>query len=422
MSDKKTYGKWYIASLELSHSHTCDSERRLTTRQIAGLPAFMEAVHANPKASIESLVLTVLERHGVTLEKQMRLVYRARDMVRSGKAVVRNTILASHDAPLPPRQFVHRRIKAPPECKVPKNADRMAWTQALVESLLVERIVKHGREFVEAGELSQHRELWEVIHRDFNAMHQMSVTVTQLRAKYRYLQEQYVKTRAEEEEAEKNAEKLVVYPRCWDMLAEYFGDEVLQSSPSFSEVKEGILTDTSNGQEVSAPTAVETSVPAQSAPASFVQAVPLQPAAFQAAPVQTTFQSAPLQPVPTQSAAVYSASTPPVVPQTQASVIAQDSSPDVAPKRRRVNPSVAHAGQQEPQFVVSNLTPVSNDVVEKLETIQTTQNEISKCMDGIKQIVEQSNQAIGSLQQALNQANQVNAALLDFLRQQPPPA
>ncbi|KAE8883959.1 hypothetical protein PF005_g8508 [Phytophthora fragariae] len=425
MSDKKTYGKWYIASLELTHSEACDSTRRLTTRQIAGLPAFVEIVQSNPKASVDALLATVLERHGVSLEKQIRLVYRARDLVRNGKAAVRSSLLSSQDAPLPPRQYVQRRVKTSQEIKKLKNPDRMAWTQALVESLLIERIVKHGREFLESVEPSQHRQLWDVILRDFNAMHQLSVTVTQLRAKFRYLQEQYIKVRAEEEEAERNAEKLVVYPRCWDMLAEYFGDEVPHSSPSLEVEKDEVLVaETMDTQVVSAASSTGDMVAAQSAPVSFVQSVPLQAVAFQSVSMQTPFQPIPLQPV-AQSAPVYSVPTQVVVTQTQASVIRQETSPEVALKRRRVNAPVA---QQEPRTaespyaIPSNAPPVPSDVVEKLETIQNTQNEMSKSMDGMKQVVEQSNEAIRSLQQALNQSNQVNAALLDFLRRQPPPA
>ncbi|KAG6611485.1 Mutatorlike Transposase [Phytophthora cinnamomi] len=393
MADKKTYGKWYIASLELTHSDACDAGRRLTTRQIAGLPAFMEAVQTNPKASIEALVATVLERHGVPLEKQIRLVYRARDLVRNGKAVVRSSILPSQDAPLPPRQFVQRRVKTSQEAKVLKNPDRMAWTQTLVESLLIERIVKHGREFVEAGEISQHRQLWEVIHKDFNAMHQLSVSVTQLRAKFRYLQEQYVKVRAEEQEAERDAEKLVVYPRCWDMLAEYFGDEAPHISPDMVEAKEELdVMNPANSQAMSISTNAGAIVATQSGPVPFVQS--MQSVAFQPVPVQTPFQSSALQSIPAQSTPVFSAPTQLVVSQTQASVIQQETSPEVASKGE-------------------------GDVVEKLESIQNTQDEMSKSMDSMKQVVEQSNEAIRGLQKALNQSNEVNAALLDFLRRQP---
>lgn len=361
MSDKKTYGKWYIASLELEHSETCDAVRRFTTRQIAGLPAFVETVQSNPKASIEALLATVLERYGISLEKQIRLVYRARDLVRNGKAAVRSAILPSQDAPLPPRQYVQRRIKSAQEPKKVKNPERMAWTQTLVESLLIERVVKHGREFVESGEPSQHRQLWDVIRRDFNTMHQLSVTVTQLRAKFRYLHEQYIKVRADEEEAERDAEKLVVYPRCWDMLAEYFGDDIPHSSPSFEveEKEEGGVAEATDSQVVSASTSTGDIVAAQSASVPFVQSVPLHSVAFQSVPMQTAYQALPLQSV-TQSTPVYSASTQVAVSQSQASVVRQEPSPEVAAKRRRLVPPEATVVQQDPHSTVSHYAIASN--------------------------------------------------------------
>ncbi|CAH0487247.1 unnamed protein product [Peronospora farinosa] len=106
LSDTKTNGKWYIASMRLIHSEHCNSSQRLTSRQIAELPAFMAAVQANFTTSIESLVTTVQAQHGVVLDKQIRLVYRARDLVRKEKAVARSNMLPSQDAPIPIRQFV----------------------------------------------------------------------------------------------------------------------------------------------------------------------------------------------------------------------------------------------------------------------------------------------------------------------------
>ncbi|KAH7469356.1 hypothetical protein PRIC1_000158 [Phytophthora ramorum] len=410
----KKYGKWYIASMQLAHSETCDSKGRLTTRQIAELPAFMAAVQASPKASIESLVALMLERHGMSLERQVRLVYRARDLVRNGKAVVRNNFLLSQDAPLPTRQFVHRPVKKDPsETKKPKNLDRMAWTDILIESLLIERIVKHGAQFIEAGHQSQHRELWDIIQKEFNEMHDVTVTVPQLRAKFRYLRDQYLRARADEEEAARDTDKLVIYPRCWDMLAEYFGD-VPRSSPG---------VDVNNEEVIEAEPATNQAI--QSAPVSilsvpFQQAL-VQPVPFQSTPVQAVpMQSDTMQIIPAQPSPVYSP------PQAQLPVTQQTSSParsDAASKRRRLTLE-ASVLQPESRLGAFNpapaaVPPVSSDVAVKLETIQSTQREMARSMEGMKQLVEQSNEAIRSLQQALNQSNQVNAALLDFLRRQP---
>ncbi|KAL3663630.1 hypothetical protein V7S43_011516 [Phytophthora oleae] len=400
-ADKKTYGKWYIASLNLVHSEACDSVRRVTTRQIAEMPAFMEAVQTNPRASIESLMAVVLERHGVQLDKQLRLVYRARDLVRSGKAVANRNLLSSLDAPLPERQFVRRHTrdkKTSPEVKKPKNQDRMAWTDVLIESLLIERVVKHGKQFVAAGEQAQRRELWEIIQNEFNAMHDEAVTVPQLRAKYRYLQEQYRKVRAEENEAERDASKSVIYPRSWEMLVEYFGDE----GSAGVDHEEGVESEGNGSQTVT--NQLDNGLPAH--PAPFV---------LQSGPA---FVQAPqLQPVLTP---VYSASVQ-AAPQTQALMVRLPSSPvrsDVASKRRRVGPAEALALQQDPR-AVAGAVDSSSDVTQKLESIQNVQSDMARSMDGIKHVVEQSNQVIRGLEQALNQSNQVNAALLDFLRRQP---
>ncbi|OWZ02305.1 hypothetical protein PHMEG_00026155 [Phytophthora megakarya] len=376
MSDKKTYGKWYIASMQLTHSEACDSARRLTTRQIAELPAFMAAVHANPKASVESLVALVQEQYQFSLEKQIRLVYRARDFVRSGRALVRN-ILPSKESPLPPRQFITRHArdkKMFAEVKKDKNSDRMSWNDELVEMLLAERLHKHGKEFLEAGTQQQMRELWGLIHQEFTAKTEVNVTVTQLRAKFRYLQEQYMKVRAEEEEFSRDPIKVVIYPRCWEMLVEYFADETPHTDTSV-EVEQQTE---SNGIQM----------PVQSAPPPLTH------------PTQNTFMlMAPLQP----GSAMY-ATPGQAGPPTESTT-----DPDVNPKRRRLNSTEAPASQAEG----------TSAVAEKLETIQSTQSEMARSMDGMKQVVEQSNEVIRGLHDALNQSNQVNAALLDFLRRQP---
>ncbi|KAG1696544.1 hypothetical protein DVH05_018237 [Phytophthora capsici] len=400
-ADKKTYGKWYIASLNLVHSETCDSVRRVTTRQIAELPAFMETVQTNPRSSIESLMAVVLERHGVQLDKQLRLVYRARDLVRSGKAVANRNLLSSPDVPLPERQFVRRHTKdkkASPEIKKPKNQDRMTWTDVLIESLLIERIAKYGKQFNAAGEQSQHRELWETIQNEFNAMHNETVSVLQLRAKFRYLQEQYRKVRAEEKEAERDARKSVIYPRCWEMLVEYFGDEGDMGVEHDGGVEaEGNSDQTAsplgNGQLAHPPPFVLQSGVA------FVQASPQQPA---------------LNPI-------YSTSSQTAPHQTEALMVRLPSSPvqsDIAAKRRRTNSPEVLPLHQDLRTGDSAADP-SNAVAQKLETIQNVQSDMAKSMDGIKHVVEQSNQVIRGLEQALNQSNQVNTALLDFLRRQP---
>ncbi|EEY61526.1 uncharacterized protein PITG_01840 [Phytophthora infestans T30-4] len=385
MADKKTYGKWYIASLDLTHSEGCNSKCRLTTRQVAALPAFVEAVRANPKASIELLMDLMLERHGVSLQKQLRLVYRARDLIRNGKKVNSN-LLPSEDAPLPERQYVRCRAtekKPSPEPERPKSAGRMTWSDALVESLLIERLVKHGEQFVDAAGPSQHRELWEMIRREFNTMHGEAVTVTQLRAKYRYLQEQYVKFRAEEEIAAKDPNKLVIYPRCWDMLAEYFGEEGVHNHADVGVDDEEVLVK-------GATTSQGFIVPGQLEDSQLsAQSTALVPQITSAPPVNST----PLQ-------------------ASQSLVDRQASSPvqtDMVAKRRRLNMS-------ETSIVA---TDSSIEAARKLEAIQNLQSDMARSMDGMKQVVEQSNEAIRGLQKALDQSNQVNAALLDFLSRQP---
>ncbi|KAF1784204.1 hypothetical protein GQ600_12170 [Phytophthora cactorum] len=404
MADKKTYGKWYIASLDLTHSEGCNSVCRLTTRQVAALPAFVEAVRANPKASIESLMDLVQERHGVSLQKQLRLVYRARGLIRNGK-VVNSNLLPSQDAPLPERQYVRCRAtdkKASPEPKRPKSAGRMTWSDALVESLLIERLVKHGEQFVDAGDQSQHRELWEIIQNEFNTMHAETATVTQLRAKFRYLQEQYQKVCAEEDAAARDATKLVIYPRCWDMLAEYFGEEGVHSCPDVGVDHEEVLaTEANASQALSVPGQVDNQLSAQSAPL-----VPqITPASVQA-PKQPPVYSAPMH----------------AVPQSQSLVVRLASSPmqtDVVAKRRRLSTSETSVVQQDLRPLANAAPDAANEVARKLETIQSVQSDMARSMDGMKQVVEQSNEAIRGLQQALNQSNQVNTALLDFLRRQP---
>ncbi|KAG7386735.1 hypothetical protein PHYPSEUDO_015331 [Phytophthora pseudosyringae] len=366
----------------------------------------MEAVLANPKASIESLMALVLERHGVTLNKQLRLVYRARNLVRSGKAVVKRNILPSQDAPLPEMQFVrrHARDKKPsPEPKKLKNQDRMAWTDVLVESLLIERVVKHGKQFVEAGEQSQHRELWEIIRSEFNAMHEATVTVTQLRAKFRYLQEQYLKVRGDEEAAARDASKLVIYPRRWDMLVEYFGVEARQGIPNVgADHEEGIAAGENGSQAVSVTMGqLDNRVLAQSVSQTvpaYVQTPQLQPTSVLDYPAHVQ-----------------------AVHETQALVVRQAPSSalsEVAPKRRRVNPSEAQIDLRP----VLNVAPPdsASDLAQTLETIQSVQDDMARSMDSMKHVVEQSNQVIRGLEQALTQSNQVNTALLDFLRRQPP--
>ncbi|POM79303.1 Hypothetical protein PHPALM_3064 [Phytophthora palmivora] len=404
MSDKKTYGKWYIASLDLTHSEDCNSVRRLTTRQIAELPAFMEAVQVNPKASIESLVALMLERHGVTLEKQVRLVYRARDFVRSGKTVARNIVLSS-DSPLPPRQFVSRpsrEKKVSPEIKKEKNSDRLSWSDDLIEALLVERLVKYGKEFAEAKNQQQRRELWERIHESFNAKPGVKVSVTQLRAKFRYLQEQYMKVRTGEEEFSRDPIKVVIYPRCWDMLGEYFGEDMAQCNPNVDvDHYDGVVTEANDSQAVNEPSQVISQLPAQPTP-PFTQPLP-----------SVLLQTSPTQPA---SIPVYSTLAQ-TVPPTQAPEVRQESSThsDVSPKRRRLNSPEGCSNASS----IPVLSDGTGDVAEKLKAIQSTQSEMARSMDGIKQVVEQSNEAIRGLQEALSQSNQVNAALLDFLKRQP---
>ncbi|ETL49422.1 hypothetical protein L917_01062, partial [Phytophthora nicotianae] len=399
MADKKTYGKWYIASLDLTHSEGCNSVCRLTTRQVAALPAFVEAVQTNPKASIECLMDLVLERHGISLQKQLRLVYRARDLIRNGK-VVNSNLLPSQDAPLPERQYVRcraREKKASPEPKRPKSAGRMNWSDALIESLLIERLVKYGEQFVDARDQSQHRELWEIIQREFNTMHDEAVAVTQLRAKFRYLQEQYVKIRGEEDAAAKDPTKLVIYPRCWDMLAEYFGEEGVHSSHDVGlDHEETVVKERDANQALSVPGQLDNQLPAQSAPL-----VPLTTPSYAQASMAPPIYSAPV----------------PAAPQSQSLEVRLASSPDV--KRRRLNTSETSVVQQDLRPVANAAPDATNEVAQKLETIQNVQSDMARSMDGMKQVVEQSNEAIRGLQEALTQSNQVNAALLDFLKRQP---
>ncbi|CAI5724155.1 unnamed protein product [Peronospora destructor] len=407
LSDKKTFGKWYIASMQLIHSEHCNSIQRLTSRQIAELPAFMAAVQANSATSIEALVATVQEQHGVTLDKQIRLVYRARDLVRKGKAAARSNMLPNQDVPIPIRQFVRCQGREKKTLSLPKKINtsgRLVWTDILIESLLMERIVKRGKQFIETEEQKQHRELWEIVTKDFNAKHNVNATVTQLRAKFRYLQDQFFRVRNEKTDATKDSEKVVVYPRCWELLVEHFVDEESQRNPNVN--KDDTRPITNDSQIPSMPSEVNNDVPVQSDPVSLIQP---NPVVVNMPPVQPVLaQPTPIDLSPGQD-----------VSQTQVSMTRQvplPVLPNMASKRRRKNSPEAATIQQNQHSVVSSNADAVCRIAEQLDVIHTNQRDMVRFLDSIKESMNQSNEAIRDLQQTLNQSNQVNAALLDLLQ------
>lgn len=385
----KTYGKWYIASLNLQHSEACSSQLKVTTRQIADLPAFAEAVHANPKAKIESLIALVEQRYGLSLAKQKRLVYRARDMVKQGNPG-RGNILDSEDSPLPPRQFVRRRRweRKEQQSTPPGKAERMVWLDVFVDTLLTERLKKRGQEFVDATTQKQRRDLWADIQQAFNATHNMSLSADQLRVKFRLLRDEYTRTRAQEEEATQHPDTAVVYPRRWDVLVRYFGENAGQNSEA-------------EGQEADDPDNVEVYDGEAEEEETLSNA--------EASEVIQTESTPGLQAGPSSKRRRLDMSASPngLQDQPAASLIPEQFPvtllvPDQAP-------AASIAADQAPSTLVH----------ERLDSIQNLQQEMVRSMTGMQQAVQQSTEVMRGLQQALDQSNQVNAALLDFLKRTP---
>ncbi|CAI5727480.1 hypothetical protein KXD40_005608 [Peronospora effusa] len=171
---------------------------------------------------------------------------------------------------------------------------------------------------------------------EFNAKHNVNATVTQLRAKFRYLQDQFFRVRGEKIDATKDSEKVVVYPRYWELLLEHFENEEPQRHAS--------------------------------------------------------------------------------VDRDDTRPISNDSQIPSMPVRRRKNSLEVATIQQNQQSVVSSNADAVCGIAEKLEVIHTTQREMARFLDSIKESMDLSNEAIRGLQQRLNQSNQVNATLLEFLQ------
>ncbi|KAL7682895.1 hypothetical protein Plhal304r1_c045g0125381 [Plasmopara halstedii] len=275
--------------------------------------------------------------------------------------------------------------KGLPDPNMLKSAGRMMWTNILIESLLIQRLVKYRRQFDETVEQSRHRELWKNIENEFNAMHDETVTVLQLRSKFKYLQDQYLKIRAEEE-ATHDSNKLVIYPHYWDLLAEYFGDEVSHHSQSVDEDNENIaLTEMNGGETPNLMNELDTQRSGQLGP--------YVPPSNENTQIQPS-----LYPIPTQT-----------VSQTQFPVTELETMTDGPTKRRKVNTSID---------LPSPTIGILKEVSQSLKTFQSVQRNIAQSVEDMKQVLEQSNEAIRGLHHALNQSIQVNAALLDFLKRQ----
>ncbi|RLN71926.1 hypothetical protein BBJ28_00023724 [Nothophytophthora sp. Chile5] len=356
------YGKWYISSLDLRHSATCDSTLQLSKRQIAKLPALVNAVRENSKISIDALMTLVEERHGISLAKKRRLVYRARDLVKSG-VDVGEYASAGGDASPPRREFVYRRKgvkKATPD----KNPERMVWLDGFVETLLRERMRRHAASFSQATTQARERELWDQIQHTFNLTHNLSVTVVQLRAKFRLLQEQYSRTRGEEEEAGRDASKAVVYPSDWATLVQYFGAE--SGRRSGDDQQAGVATASSSNEEEG-----ENNVDSRRSQRH-----------------------------------THSLDT------TQESPLIQHASFRIRKNVTIPEPSVA---MESPQSTAA-LATADTSVQDQLTTMRRLQQEMLQSVKSFQQTVEQSTQVMKGLQETMEQSNQVNAALLEFLK------
>ncbi|CAI5737839.1 unnamed protein product [Peronospora farinosa] len=217
---------------------------------------------------------------------------------------------------------------------------------------------------------------------DFNAKHNVNATVTQLRAKFRYLQDQFFRVRGEKIDATKDSEKVVVYPRYWELLLEHFVNEEPQRHASVD--RDDTRPISNDSQIPSMPSEVNNDVPVQSDPVPLIQPNPVVVNMPLVQPVPA--QSTPIDVAPVQEGS-----------QTQVSMTREISSPvlpNTASKRRRKNTLEVATIQQNQQSVVSSNADAVCGIAEKLE----------------------SNEAIRGLQQTLNQSNQVNATLLEFLQ------
>ncbi|EGZ09735.1 hypothetical protein PHYSODRAFT_367246, partial [Phytophthora sojae] len=81
----KTYGPWYISSMNTKHVN-CVSSANPTRRQIAELPTFESAVRADYTISAPALAEQVQHRDGISLQKKRRTLYRAPEAVHELKS------------------------------------------------------------------------------------------------------------------------------------------------------------------------------------------------------------------------------------------------------------------------------------------------------------------------------------------------
>ncbi|KAJ8558806.1 hypothetical protein ON010_g8643 [Phytophthora cinnamomi] len=77
----KTYGPWYISSMNTEHV-SCVSSSNPTSRQIAELPTFESAVRADHTVSAPTLTQQIQSRDGISLQKKRRSLYRAKEAVK----------------------------------------------------------------------------------------------------------------------------------------------------------------------------------------------------------------------------------------------------------------------------------------------------------------------------------------------------
>ncbi|RLN58064.1 hypothetical protein BBJ28_00027122, partial [Nothophytophthora sp. Chile5] len=76
----KTYGPWYISSLNKEHVN-CLSFANPTRRQIVELPTFASAVRADGSVTASALTDQIQSRDGISLRRKLRTLYRAREQV-----------------------------------------------------------------------------------------------------------------------------------------------------------------------------------------------------------------------------------------------------------------------------------------------------------------------------------------------------
>ncbi|ETK84680.1 hypothetical protein L915_10381, partial [Phytophthora nicotianae] len=68
---------WYISKLDLQHSQFCNSVVEMTSKYLVEQPGFKAAITEGHSTSMKRVVNNVKTFHGVDMQKQPALVYRA---------------------------------------------------------------------------------------------------------------------------------------------------------------------------------------------------------------------------------------------------------------------------------------------------------------------------------------------------------